>query len=120
MAAGGILAHRSGASLWAGIAGGLAAGMLPIFLLGAIVTLMLAWCPERPPCICGKCNSEKYHFVGPMHKTDDNVYYYKCPRCSQGYRLQGEKFELKGVHGYSPYMEKSRWKRWKRSIRQGP
>jgi hypothetical protein len=115
MAIGGILAHRSGASLVAGVAGGLAVGMLPLLLLGAVVALMLAWCPERPPCVCGNCSSEEYDYLGPMHKTDDDAYCYKCPRCGREYRLQGARFDLKSAQGYSPYMEKSRWERWKKS-----
>ena len=118
MAVGAILAHRSGASFLAGLAGGLAVAMLPLLLLGAIVGLMLAWCPERPPCVCGKCNSEEYDYVGPMHKTEDDAYYYKCPHCGREYRSQGPKFDLKTAHGYSRYMEKSKWQRWKRSTQQ--
>ena len=117
-AGGGILAQRSGTSWVTGVAAGLAVGMLPLFLLGASVALMLAWCPERPPCICGKCNSEGYDAVGPMHRTEDNVYYYKCPHCRREYRSQGPKYDLKKEHGYSPYMEKSKWHRWKRSAQQ--
>ena len=118
MAVGGILAHRSDVSFLAGVAGGLAVGMLPPLLLSAIVGLMLAWCPERPPCVCGKCNSDDYDFIGPMHITEDKAYYYKCPRCGRDYRSQGSKFDFKTAHGYSPYMEMSKWKRWKMSTKQ--
>ena len=64
MAVGGILAHRNDVSILAGIAGGLAVGMLPLLFLGAIVGLMMAWCPERPPCVCEKCISEEYYIFG--------------------------------------------------------
>ena len=117
MAVGGILAHRNDVSILAGVAGGLAVGMLPLLFLGAIVGLMMAWCPERPPCVCGKCNSEEYDFIGPMHKTEDNAYYYKCPHCGREYRSQGPNFDLKTAHGYSPYMVKSKWQRWSDKIK---
>ena len=119
MAVGGILAHHSGVSLVAGVAGGFAVGALPLLLLGGIVALMLAWCPERPPCVCGQCESEEYDYLGPMQKTADDAYYYQCPRCGREYRLHGPRFDLKTVHGYSPYMEKSKWRRWKRRTQQG-
>jgi hypothetical protein len=115
MAGGGILAHRSGASLMAGVAGGLGVGMLPLLVLGAIYWLMMAWRPERPPCVCGKCKSDEYVSVGPMVKPEDSTYYYKCPHCGCEYRSHGSLFDLKTAHGYSPYMEISRWQRWKRN-----
>jgi hypothetical protein len=115
MAGGGMLAHHSGYSILAGAAGGIAVGMLPLFFLGAIVGLMLIWCPERPICICGKCRSDNYDFVGPMYKSQDDTYYYKCSVCGREYRCRGPKFELKTEQGYSPYMEMSRWHIWKRS-----
>jgi len=115
MTGGGILAHHSGYSLIAGAAGGAAIGMVPLLILGAIVGLMLIWCPERPVCICGKCHSEDYDFVGPMYKSQDDTYYYKCSLCDREYRCRGPKFELKTTQGYSPYMEMSKWHRWKKS-----
>ena len=118
MAGGGLLAHHNDASWVAGVAAGLGVGMFPLFLLVAIYSLMLAWCPFRPPCVCGKCNSEDFDFVGPMHKAEDSMYYYECPHCSREYRSHGSKFELKSEHGYSPYMEKSKWHRWKRTTHQ--
>jgi hypothetical protein len=118
MAGGGILAHYSGYSFLAGVAGGVTFGMLPLLVLGAIVGLMFLWCPERPICICGKCRSEDYDFIGPMSKPEDNTFYYKCSLCGREYRCQGSKFDLKTAQGYSPYMEISRWRRWKRSVQQ--
>jgi hypothetical protein len=115
MAGGGILAHHGGTSLMAGVAAGLAVGFLPLFLLGAIHTLMQTWCPQRPPCVCGKCNSEEYEYLGPMHRAEDNAYYYKCPHCEREYRSQGQKYDFKTENGYTPYMEKSKWHRWKRN-----
>ena len=104
MVSGGILAHRSGASLAAGVAGGLVVGMLPAFLLAAIVALMMAWCPERPPCVCGQCSSEEYVSIGSGHKPADRVYHYECPRCDRADRLQGPRYDLKTEHGYATYL----------------
>ncbi len=118
MAGGGILAHHNDASLVTGVAVGVAVGFLPLLLLGAVNALMQTWCPDRPPCVCGNCNSEDYKFVGPMHKAEDRMYYYQCPHCSREYRSQVPKYDLKREHGYSPYMEKSKWHRWKRSTHQ--
>lgn len=118
MAGGGLLAHHNSGSMTAGIAGGLAVGMLPLLVLGATVRLMLAWCPERPPCICGKCNSEDYDYLGPMQKSEDDAYYYQCPQCHREYRSQGSRFDLKTENGYIPYMKKSRWQRWKMNSQQ--
>ena len=118
MAGGGILAHYGGYSFLAGAAGGVVVGMLPLLILGAIVGLMLVWCPERPICICGKCYSVDYDYVGPMYKPEDNTFYFKCSLCGREYRSQGPKFDLKTEQGYSPYMEKSKWHRWKRSTQQ--
>lgn len=117
MAVGGILACRGDGSIPAGVAGGLALGMLPLLFLGAIVGLMMAWCPERPPCVCGKCDSGEYDFIGPMHKTEDDAYYYKCPHCGREYRSHGNTFDVKTADGYSPYMVKSRWQRWSEKIK---
>lgn len=112
MAGGGMLTHLSGGSIAAGIASGLAIGILPLLILGATVKLMQAWCPERPPCICGKCQSDDYDFLGPMHQSEDDAYYYQCPHCHREYRSQGSRFDLKTENGYTPYMKISRWQRW--------
>lgn len=71
MSGGRILARHSGYSFLAGAVGGVVVGMLPLLILSAIVGLMLVWCPERPICICGKCHSEDYDYVGPMYKPED-------------------------------------------------
>lgn len=118
MAGGAILAHRNGASIAAGVAGGFVVGMLPLLVLGAAVGLMQMWCPERPSCVCGKCNSDDYDYLGPMHKSEDNAYYYQCPYCHREYRLQGLNYDLKNAHGYSPYMKMSKWQRWKKTTQQ--
>ena len=118
MTLGGILANRNDVPVFTGVAVGLFVGFLPLLLLFAIVGLMEAWCPERPPCVCGKCNSEEYKYIGPMQKAEDGAYYHKCPQCGREYRSQGPKFDLKTANGYSSYMEKSKWLRWKRSRQQ--
>lgn len=115
MAVGGILARDSGAPLMTGVVVGMAVGFLPPFLLFAIVALMEAWCPQRPSCVCGECNSEEYKYLGPMHRAEDDAYYYECPHCEREYRSQGQKYDLKTANGYTPYMAKSKWHKWKRS-----
>ena len=118
MTIGGVLAHRGGDSFLAGAAGGLMVAMLPMALLGATVGMMLAWCPERPVCICGKCHSKNYDYVGPMHKPEDATYYYRCPKCERGHRSCGDRYDVKTESGFQPYLLKSKWKRWTRNTEQ--
>ena len=44
------LLTKNGLSFLAGAVGGIVVGMIPLLILGAIVGLMLVWCPERPIC----------------------------------------------------------------------
>ena len=114
IAVGGFIAARTGNSLTTGALAGLIAGFAPLLLLGAVVWVMHRWRPERPPCICGQCQSVDYEYIDRHSgtKPPDGAYYYKCPHCEREYRLKRGKFEIKTVEGFSPYMEISKWGRW--------
>lgn len=117
VAVGGFIAVRTGNSLIMGASIGLTVGFAPLLLLGVTAGLMYRWCPDRPQCICGQCDCVDYKYIDRHSgaKPTDGAYHYKCPHCGREYRLQGGKFDIKSTEGFSPYMEISRWRRWRKN-----
>ena len=118
IAVGGFIAVRTGNSLIMGACIGLIVSFAPLLLLGVTVGLMHRWRPDRPPCICGQCDCVDYRYIDRHSGTKplDGAYHYKCPHCEREYRLQRGKFDIKSAEGFSPYMEISRWQRWRKNI----
>ncbi|KPJ97771.1 MAG: hypothetical protein AMK71_12580 [Nitrospira bacterium SG8_35_4] len=109
------IAHFRNVPVLYGISIGMSVGMAPLFLLGIIYALMMAWRPDRPMCRCGKCQSEDYEFVWReeipvMKKT---IYEFRCPSCSRTYRKKDKRFwEVSSDGSETPFMVISKWGRW--------
>jgi hypothetical protein len=110
----GAIAHVSGAPLLHVIILGLAVGMAPLVLMGIMSILMVAWCPDRPMCRCGKCRSDDYSYVESGNITVETVFEYQCPFCSRTYRQRDKRFwEFSSDGSEIPYAVISKWGRWK-------
>jgi hypothetical protein len=123
VASGGAIAHFTDTSVLYGIFIGLAVGLAPLGLLGIINVLMMAWCPDRPICKCGKCRSMDYKNVGPeeMTLTEETVFEYQCPFCSRTYKQKDKRFlEISSDGCEIPYMVISKQGRWRNESTESP
>ena len=117
---GALMGYRLGDSAVTGAAIGLAVGFSPLLLLGIGDGFFTLWCPDRPTCMCGKCKSNDYRYLGPPSKPSDDAYYYKCPSCGREYRLQNKRFDLRSSkNDFQPHMMISKWGRWRPSTEPG-
>jgi hypothetical protein len=117
---GALMGHLWGSSAVIGAAIGLAVGFSPLLLLAIAYGFIVLWRPETPTCMCGKCESKGYEYLGPFSKPNDDTYYYKCPSCGREYRLQNKRFDLRlSKNDFQPYMMISKWGKWRPSTKLG-
>ena len=112
-AVGGAVAYFTGRTILIGVTVGFFLGFSPLVLLGTAYFLLIAWRPDRPICRCGKCQSERYDFIGTEQVSDGKIYRYRCPVCGREYKQKDNRFwEYMRDASEIPYMRISKWGRW--------
>lgn len=122
VAIGGAIAYFSGSSLLYGTSIGMVVALSPLMLLGVLYILIVVWCPDRPECLCGKCQSNSYVFLNSQIEQNalENVYQYRCPFCGRTYRQRHKRFNECLDNGSEiPYMVISKWGRWQIERKSG-
>ena len=113
---GALIGYLRGEATATGAAIGVAVGISPIFVLGAIYGLLILWQPEKPKCMCGNAKLSDYVYLNQLSKRRDDGYCYGCRKCGREYLLQTGRFDLRlSENEFQPYMEISKWGRWRRN-----
>lgn len=113
------LAFFTDISFASGLTWGVIIALIPLVFLGVIYGVILLWRPELPRCICRNCIANGYDYLDSFNKKvlNKHFYNYRCPKCGREYRLTYTenkiKFDLKTTSDFLPYMEVSKWGRWK-------
>lgn len=80
---GALIGAMSGGSWIHGAGVGMLAGFSPLVLLYVLCIYFSVWCPLRPDCLCGNCNSDGYEFVGMNEGYTE--FHYRCGSCGREY-----------------------------------
>lgn len=114
---GAIIGRVSGHGVLRGMTNAMIIAALPVFLLILIYLILMAWRPDLPVCRCGKCRCRDYRYAG---STDSpraaSIVHFECPKCGRVYEKDHGSFNELLADGQTvPYMNHTKWGRWKRA-----
>ncbi|MDF1745981.1 MAG: hypothetical protein P1V19_19940 [Gimesia sp.] len=88
-------------------------GFLPLGILAllciVIVLFFGGFDNDRPPCECGNCSSNDYHYIN----HDSDGFHYVCPACQLECVVQNKIFYRKNPDGtFSAMQRLTKWGKW--------